>query len=158
MAHSTYIGMKETHQGLLLMWLLAVYLILHRMQFDTLGPAWIRFHGKAFLFIPVLLMSVQATCIQAGLPFKFTPGRVLVAFVYTVLVFEITLPLFRGAAWPDWADITAYALGAMAFIFLSGVPLQPLSVSYQKMKFRHPVRLIKYAKNTTTETTFLKNR
>ncbi len=95
--------------------MVGVYLGLHFMQHHGLGPEVLRFYGKDFLAVPLLLEAVGITAQLLGKPVALKYGQVLLAAIYMSLVFEWLLPRYADQYFGDWLDVVAYAAGATLY-------------------------------------------
>ncbi len=108
----------SARRAYLLLLLLSAYYFIHWAQEHLAGPEWVRFYAKDLLFIPTLMLAVQGAGMLGGKVFQSGFRQIMLATVYSILVFEVFLPVFSERYAGDWKDALAYATGALCMLSL----------------------------------------
>ena len=114
MAHRSDIGVRERKYFLSLVF---IYLTIRWLGSADLGPELLHFYGGDFLFIPILMTSVKIVKSLFNFSFKVDKIKVVVAVIYTSVVFEWLLPNEGTNFVSDPFDIVAYAFGGLLYIY-----------------------------------------
>ena len=94
----------------------AIYLAVHFMQNNALGPEILRYYLKDILLVPMLLFSVAVLSGIFHLKIAIDTKEVIIAFVYCVIAFEILIPQLSVNKKGDLLDVIFYALGALGYL------------------------------------------
>ncbi|MCA1762090.1 MAG: hypothetical protein ABR574_02765 [Cryomorphaceae bacterium] len=100
-------------KGVFLLAMSAIYFVLHFMQHRELGNEIIRFYGKDFILVPILLSGVGLASRFLNKPILIGTKEVILAVVYCSVVFEGILPVFRSNLTADYVDVICYAAGGL---------------------------------------------
>jgi hypothetical protein len=113
MAHRFDIGMKECR---LFLFLVFFYFAFRLMNSLEVSPEIIRSYGCDLLFIPILMTSLKIVRSLFQFSFSVSTKEVVIALVYTSMVFEWLLPDEGTNFVGDPFDIAAYATGAVFYL------------------------------------------
>ncbi len=94
----------------------ALYLLMHFLQSNALGPELLRYYFKDILLVPMLLFSIRIVASLFQLQVQVGNKEIFIAFLYCALAFEVIVPRISENRSFDWFDILAYGLGAIAYL------------------------------------------
>ncbi|MEM9052577.1 MAG: hypothetical protein AAGC47_11030 [Bacteroidota bacterium] len=92
------------------------YLLLRLLESGRLGIEFTDGHLSDLFFIPLLMTSVKTFRWLFNLSFSLGKKEVLIAVVYSVIVFEWLLPTVSESYVRDFLDVLAYILGGVFYI------------------------------------------
>ena len=92
------------------------YLSLRLLESGGLGIEFTDGHFSDLFFIPLLMTSVKIYRWLFNLSFRMGKKEVLIAVVYSVIVFELLLPTISESYVRDFFDVLAYFLGGVFYI------------------------------------------
>jgi hypothetical protein len=132
MVDCAHIGLRER---LFFLAGMSLYFVLHFFQESAMGPEWMRFYLKDLLFIPILLTAVKVTFLYFNVHFTPRTKEVVVAVIYSLVVFEWMVPKIRGIEFvPDVVDMLAYGLGGLLWFILQTERDAPALESENQLK------------------------
>lgn len=115
MAYRTDIGLRERRVFLLLIFL---YLTLLMAREREIGSEILHSYATDFLFIPILMTSVKIVRALFHLSFALSTKEIVIAVVYTSVVYEWLLPNTGTNFVSDPFDILAYSVGALVYVLV----------------------------------------
>jgi hypothetical protein len=112
MADSTYIGLRE---GRVYLALMAIYMLIYVTRDNGFGIDFINYYGNDLLFIPILMSSIKIAVRIFNIPIDIGKKEVLIAVIYTSVVFEWVLPSIGTNFVSDPIDVMAYTIGGLSY-------------------------------------------
>jgi len=98
--------------------LTAFYFVLHYLQAHSVGPEFIRYHGKDLILVPLLILGIKTASAILGIPIQIRIKELIATILVCTFAFEIFFPKLGMAFAFDLVDVSFYFIGGI-FYFIT---------------------------------------